>query len=99
MTAPSAHEPAGDLAAPRAQSPDAVLDARDLKCPLPVLRARKMLKTLAPGQVLRVDASDPDSVEDFRSFCAAGAAELIAQDEAGEGPGLFRHWLRARPEP
>ena len=74
---------------------DAVLDARDLKCPLPVLRARKVLKGLAPGQVLRVEASDPDSLADFRSFCAAGAADLVDQGTGTDG--LIRHWLRARP--
>ncbi len=81
--------------------PDAVLDARDLKCPLPVLRARKMLNTLSPGQVLRVDASDPASMADFQSFCAAGAADLVAQTApVADGPDgglLYRHWLRARP--
>lgn len=74
---------------------DAVLDARDLKCPLPVLRARKALKGMAPGQVLRVDASDPDSLADFRSFCAVGAADLVEQRT--DPDGLIRHWLRARP--
>jgi TusA-related sulfurtransferase len=80
-------------APPRA---DATLDARDLRCPLPVLRAKKALNALAPGQVLAVVASDPDSMEDFRRFCEeAGAATLAAQRAEPEA-GLYRHWLRRR---
>ncbi|KAA5606076.1 sulfurtransferase TusA family protein [Roseospira marina] len=75
---------------------DATLDARDLRCPLPVLRARKALNALAPGQVLAVEASDPASLEDFRQFCAAGAAMLEAQQAEPEA-GVFRHWLRRGP--
>jgi len=76
-------------------APDQTLDARDLRCPLPVLRAQKMLRAMAPGQVLEVIASDPASVEDMRRFCAQGAAELVAQRTEGEI--LFRHWLRRQP--
>ncbi|WP_299437180.1 sulfurtransferase TusA family protein [uncultured Rhodospira sp.] len=75
--------------------PDQTLDARDLRCPLPVLRAQKTLRGMAPGQVLEVVASDPASVEDMRRFSAQGAAELVAQRTEGES--LFRHWLRRRP--
>jgi tRNA 2-thiouridine synthesizing protein A len=35
------------------------LDLSGLKCPLPVLRTRKVLRTLAPGTTLRVVCTDP----------------------------------------
>lgn len=38
---------------------DMVLDAKDLTCPLPILRAKKALKELAPGMILEVQATDP----------------------------------------
>jgi len=76
---------------------DQTLDARDLRCPLPVLRARKALNAMAPGQVLAVVASDPASVDDFRRFCEAGAATLETQ-HAEPNSGLYRHWLRRLPE-
>ena len=38
------------------------LDAKDLTCPLPVLRARKAMKHLTPGDILEVDATDPAAV-------------------------------------
>ena len=39
--------------------PETMLDTRGLKCPLPVLRARKAMQGVAPGEVLRVLATDP----------------------------------------
>ena len=55
---------------------DAELDATGLLCPLPVLKARKRLMALAPGQVLRVLADDPAAVVDMPHFCAEQGHEL-----------------------
>lgn len=35
------------------------IDLKGLKCPLPAMRTRKMLKTLASGDLLIVECSDP----------------------------------------
>jgi len=48
---------------------DQVLDAKGLNCPLPILKAKKALKTLENGQVLEVLSTDPGSVADFSAFC------------------------------
>ena len=62
----------------------AVLDAKGLRCPLPVLKARKAMKDLQPGQVLRVRATDPGAVKDFEHFCkTTGAALLDCREEKG----------------
>lgn len=45
------------------------LDATGLLCPLPVLRARKRLRDLAPGDVLSVRTDDPAAVVDIPHFC------------------------------
>jgi tRNA 2-thiouridine synthesizing protein A len=42
-----------------------VVDARGLKCPLPVLHAKKALQRLASGQTLEVLCTDPVSVIDI----------------------------------
>ncbi|MGH6990529.1 MAG: sulfurtransferase TusA family protein [Stellaceae bacterium] len=61
-----------------------ILDARDLKCPLPVLKARRAMKPLAPGAVLRVLATDPGAPADFRHFCDTTGHRLVAErDENG----------------
>lgn len=63
------------------------LDARGLQCPLPVLRARKALKTLAVGDVLTVEATDPGAPKDFAAFCETTGNRLLASDADG---GVFR---------
>ena len=62
----------------------ATLDARGLKCPLPVLRARKALKGLAPQAELRVLATDADAVRDFRAFCAETGHRFVGSSQDGE---------------
>jgi tRNA 2-thiouridine synthesizing protein A len=55
--------------------PDTLLDTRGLRCPLPVLRARKAMQGVAVGEVLRVLATDPGTVRDFQAFCQATGHE------------------------
>ena len=47
-----------------------LLDARGLRCPLPVLRTRERLKALALGARLDVLADDPLARLDMQAFCA-----------------------------
>lgn len=69
-------------------TPDAEIDARGLLCPLPVLRARKRLIGMAPGQVLRLLASDPMAAIDLPHFCAEAGHEFLgAEPVAGDPRG------------
>ena len=70
---------------------DAILDAKGLKCPIPVLRARRAMKPLAPGDVLAVEATDPTSVQDFRAFCETTGDELL---ESREDDGVYHFRIR-----
>jgi len=67
---------------------DDTLDAKGLLCPLPVLKARKRLKGMAPGSVLRLIATDPAAVVDVPHFCNEAGHELLAT-EAGEGGRFY----------
>lgn len=49
-------------------SVSAEVDARELACPLPLLKAKQGLRSLAVGDVLRVLATDAGSLKDFVSF-------------------------------
>lgn len=62
---------------------DATLDARGLLCPLPVLRARKALRALGPGQVLTLLATDPGAVRDVDALCEATGHVLLERTEDG----------------
>jgi tRNA 2-thiouridine synthesizing protein A len=61
----------------------AALDARGLRCPLPVLRARKALLGLAGGQRLLVEATDPMAAIDFPHFCKEAGHRLVAAETEG----------------
>ena len=74
-----------------ALEPAATLDATGLMCPLPVLKARKALKAVQPGACLRVLATDPASVIDFRHFCNVSENVLIEHSEA---EGVFTYLIR-----
>jgi tRNA 2-thiouridine synthesizing protein A len=65
------------------------LDALGLLCPLPVLKARKRLQGLAPGQVLRLQADDPAAVVDVPHFCAESGHELLGSEQAGEARHFY----------
>ena len=67
---------------------DDTLDASGLLCPLPVLKARKRLKGMAPGAVLRLIATDPAAVVDVPHFCREPGHELLGT-EAAEGARTY----------
>ena len=60
------------------------LDASGLNCPMPILRAKKALKELQPGEILRVVATDPGSVKDFEAFAKQTGNELLESTEDGD---------------
>ncbi len=62
-------------------TPDEKLDAKGLNCPLPILKAKKALKSMENGQVLEIAATDPGSVKDFEAFSKATGNELV------------KHWM------
>lgn len=66
-----------------------IVDTKGMKCPLPVLKARKALKALAPGATMQVLATDPGAVHDFKHFCQTTGARLIEQREEPGGVLVF----------
>ena len=54
------------------------LDTRGLRCPLPLLKAKQVLRDMAVGQVLRVLATDAGSVRDFQAYAQLSGQELLA---------------------
>jgi len=58
-----------------------VLDAKGLRCPLPVLKAKKALRDVPEGGLLRVLATDPGAVKDFPAFCQTTGNELVSSTQ------------------
>ena len=70
---------------------DTCLDTKGLNCPLPVLRARRAMRAMAPGDVLEIEATDPGAVEDFEVFCEATGHRL---EDSTVSAGIYRFLIR-----
>ena len=64
--------------------PDTVLDLRGLKCPQPVLRAKKALRNIPVGGTLVMQCTDPLTVIDVPHFCNQTGHALDGQERDGE---------------
>jgi len=62
---------------------DRELDASGLNCPLPILRARKILTDMEHGQVLKVISTDQGSLKDFEAFSKQTNNPLLSSGEEG----------------
>ena len=70
---------------------DAELDATGLACPLPILKAKKAIKDLTVGQVIKIIATDPGSVKDFAAFAVQTDNELISSKES---EGVYTYLIK-----
>ncbi len=59
------------------------IDALGLLCPLPVLKLRKRLAALSPGELIRLHADDPAAVVDVPHFCNESGHELVESSQDG----------------
>ncbi len=68
----------------------ALLDARGLFCPMPILKASAMMETLKSGDHLEVLADDPAAPSDFVAFSRRTGHPLRENSEAA---GTYRFVL------
>lgn len=66
------------------------VDARQQRCPMPLLMAKRGLRELASGEVLEVLATDPGSTRDFQSLERLGGH---AVHTSTLGDGVLRHLI------
>ncbi|HXF55217.1 MAG TPA: sulfurtransferase TusA family protein [Hyphomicrobiaceae bacterium] len=71
--------------------PDMTLDARNLNCPLPVLKLKKAIAEVKVGDTIEVLATDPGAEADFEAFCVATGNSLIDRSAAD---GVWRFLIR-----
>ncbi len=62
-----------------------IYDLKGLKCPLPVLKTRKRMKTLAPGALIIVETTDPLAIIDIPHFCNEDGHHLEQSEPMGTG--------------
>jgi TusA-related sulfurtransferase len=75
---------------------DQLLDTSGLQCPMPIVKARAALGTLAVGATLKVLSTDRGSVKDFQGWAkAARNLELVAQTtENKDGKDIYVHFVK-----
>ncbi len=77
-------------------TPDSVLDAKGLNCPLPILKTKLALQRLDAGQILHVLATDSHAVVDFKAYCARTGHDLLALFETDD---LLEFYIQKENEP
>ena len=68
-----------------------ILECEGLSCPMPVVRTKKAMDEMLPGEVLEVRATDKGSVVDLQSWANRTGHQYIGLKEEG---GIYRHFLR-----
>ena len=61
-----------------------IINLRGLKCPLPVLRARRALAALKPGDVLVAECTDPLTAVDIPNLARETGDTLESAAHQGE---------------
>jgi tRNA 2-thiouridine synthesizing protein A len=56
---------------------DAELDCRGMSCPIPILKTKKAIDGLTAGQILKMIATDPGSVNDINAWTKRTGNELV----------------------
>ncbi|MCX6639799.1 MAG: sulfurtransferase TusA family protein [bacterium] len=69
------------------------LDTVGLLCPIPVIRTAEKVRSMPPGSVLEILASDSGIEPDLRSWCKSHHHEFLECIKEGE---LFRVFLRVK---
>jgi tRNA 2-thiouridine synthesizing protein A len=72
-------------------TPEKTLDAKGLKCPMPVVKTSKEIKGIAVGGVLEVLATDPGSMADITAWAKSTGNELLKVDR---DEGVFKFYIR-----
>ena len=64
---------------------DIEVDATGMYCPMPIVKLKKATKTMNPGQVLKLTATDPGSKRDVPAWASKTGAEILeSSEENGE---------------
>lgn len=61
----------------------ALVDARGLSCPMPIVKTAQAIRPLASGAMVEVLATDPGSQRDFVAWCRVTGHDLIEQSTDG----------------
>ncbi|WP_028400529.1 sulfurtransferase TusA family protein [Ectobacillus panaciterrae] len=68
-----------------------VVDAKGSACPMPIIKTKKAMNDLEPGQVLEVQATDKGSTADIQAWAQSTGNQYVGTVEEGD---VLKHYLR-----
>ncbi|SFQ42093.1 sulfurtransferase TusA family protein [Salibacterium halotolerans] len=72
------------------------VDAKGLACPMPIVKTKKAIETIEPGEVLEVQATDRGSLADLQGWAKTTGHEYVGSKEANDV--LYHYVRKANPE-
>jgi TusA-related sulfurtransferase len=75
------------------------LDVRGAKCPIPIVKAKKEIDLMAPGETIEVLSTDPGSMPDFRGWAQTSKTAVLKEQRSekdSSGQDVFIHVLERR---
>ena len=72
---------------------DAKIDASNLFCPLPVLRAKQALDQMSTNAILKLIATDPGTEKDIEAFVDQAGYKLIGYEHEND---LFVFYIQKK---
>ncbi|MBI4825488.1 MAG: sulfurtransferase TusA family protein [Nitrospirae bacterium] len=70
---------------------DRIVDCKGLNCPMPVIKTKKAIEEMQPGQVIRVEATDKGSLNDMPAFAKRTGNEIV---ESREENGVYIFYIK-----
>ena len=70
---------------------DRTLDARGLECPMPLLKSKKIIDALEPGQILEILGTDEGSQIDLPGWCKRVGHTYLGVKEQGS---YFKFYIK-----
>ncbi|MBM7660197.1 rhodanese-related sulfurtransferase/TusA-related sulfurtransferase [Bacillus mesophilus] len=68
-----------------------VLDAKGLACPMPIVKTKKEMTNLEPGQVIEIQATDKGSTADLKAWASSTGNQYLGTIEEED---TLKHYLR-----
>jgi tRNA 2-thiouridine synthesizing protein A len=68
-----------------------VVDTKGMACPMPIVKAKKALDGLEPGEIMEVLSTDKGSINDFQAWVKQTKHELIKHEEEN---GVYKFMIR-----
>lgn len=68
-----------------------VVDAKGLSCPMPIVKTKKGMDEITPGQVIEVQATDKGSLADIKAWAKSTGHEYIGTTDEDN---VLKHYIR-----